>query len=65
MSEHGVFDGLEAAVIVHPGTDQTYIGGTSYATHPLQFTFLGKQPRADAPITASMPSTPSSISTAA
>lgn len=42
MSEHGVFDGLEAAVIVHPGTDQTYIGGTSYATHPLQFTFLGK-----------------------
>lgn len=42
MSEHGVFDGLEAAVIVHPGTDKTYIGGTSYATHPMQFTFLGK-----------------------
>ena len=42
MSEHGVFDDLEAAVIIHPGTDQTYIGCTSYATHPLQFTFLGK-----------------------
>lgn len=42
MSEHGVFDGLDAAVIVHPGTDKTYIGGTSYATHPMQFTFLGK-----------------------
>ncbi len=42
MSEHGIFDHLEAAVIVHPGTDKTYIGGTSYATHPLQFTFLGK-----------------------
>ncbi|WP_287771693.1 amidohydrolase [Megasphaera sp.] len=42
MSEHGVFDDLHAAVIVHPGVDKTYIGGTSYATHPLQFTFLGK-----------------------
>ena len=42
MSEHGVFDALHAAVIVHPGVDKTYIGGTSYATHPLQFTFWGK-----------------------
>ena len=42
MSEHGVFDGLDAVVIVHPGTDKTYIGGTSYATHPMQFAFLGK-----------------------
>lgn len=42
MSEHGIFDGLDAAVIVHPGVDKTYIGGTSYATHPVEFTFLGK-----------------------
>ena len=42
MSEHGVFDGLDAAMLIHPGSDKTCIGGTSYATHPLQFTFLGK-----------------------
>lgn len=42
MSEHGVFDGLDAAMLIHPSSDTTCIGGTSYATHPLQFTFLGK-----------------------
>lgn len=42
MSEQGVFDRLDAAVIIHPGSDKTCIGGTSYATHPLQFVFLGK-----------------------
>lgn len=42
MSAHGVFDKLDAAMLIHPGSDKTCIGGTSYATHPLQFTFLGK-----------------------
>lgn len=41
MSEAGVFDGLTAALICHPGSDTTF-GGTSYATHPLQITFKGK-----------------------
>lgn len=40
MAEDGVFDGLRAALIVHPG-DGNYIGGTSYATHPLKITFYG------------------------
>lgn len=42
MSDAGVFDGLNAALIMHP-SDKTAIGGTSYATHPLQFTFTGKE----------------------
>ena len=59
MSEHGVFDALHAAVIVHPGVDKTYIGGTSYATHPLQFTFWGKSAMSPIrSITASTPSMP-------
>ena len=41
MSQAGVFNGLDAALICHP-SDVTAIGGTSYATHPLQLTFLGK-----------------------
>jgi len=41
MAEDGVFDGLRAALIVHPG-DGNYIGGTSYACHPLQVTFYGQ-----------------------
>ncbi|WP_027397753.1 amidohydrolase [Anaerovibrio lipolyticus] len=41
MSEAGLFDGLTAALICHPGCDTTF-GGTSYATHPLQITFKGK-----------------------
>lgn len=41
MSEAGVFDGLGAALICHPGSETTF-GGTSYATHPLQITFKGK-----------------------
>lgn len=40
MAEDGVFDGLTAALIVHP-SDSNCIGGTSYATHPLQVTFRG------------------------
>lgn len=42
MSDHGVFDDLDAALIIHPGSDKTMIGGTSYATHPMEFTFTGK-----------------------
>lgn len=41
MSDAGIFDGLTAALICHPGSDTTF-GGTSYATHPLQITFRGK-----------------------
>ena len=41
MSEAGIFDGLTAALICHPGSDTTF-GGTSYATHPLQITFKGR-----------------------
>ncbi len=42
MSAHHVFDSLTAALIIHPGEDKTTLGGTSYATHPLEFTFTGK-----------------------
>lgn len=42
MSDHGVFDSLDAAVIIHPGIDKTMIGGTSYASHPLEFVFSGQ-----------------------
>ena len=41
MVADGVFDGLTAALIVHPA-DGNYVGGTSYATHPLQVTFHGR-----------------------
>ncbi len=41
MADAGVFDGLTAALIVHP-SDGNYIGGTSYATHPLKVTFRGR-----------------------
>jgi len=41
MAADGIFDGLTAALIVHPG-DGNYIGGTSYATHPLKVTFHGR-----------------------
>lgn len=41
MAERGLFDKLDAAFICHPGSETTF-GGTSYATHPLRITFLGK-----------------------
>jgi len=41
MAADGVFDGLTAALIVHP-SDGNCIGGTSYATHPLKVTFRGR-----------------------
>ena len=42
MADRGMFDDVAAALIIHPD-DKTAIGGSSYATHPLQFTFLGKE----------------------
>lgn len=41
LAAAGVFDGLRAAMIVHP-SDGNYLGGTSYASHPLQVTFRGR-----------------------
>lgn len=41
MAADGVFDGLAAALIVHPA-DNNQLGGTAYATHPLQVTFSGR-----------------------
>lgn len=41
LSEMGCFDGYDGILICHP-SDVTAIGGTSYATHPLQVTFNGK-----------------------
>lgn len=41
MAEDGIFDDFTAALIVHP-SDCNAIGGTSYATHPLQVTFHGR-----------------------
>ncbi len=40
MAADGIFDGLAAALIVHPA-DGNYLGGTSYASHPLRVTFHG------------------------
>lgn len=41
MAERGLFDGLNAALLFHPSSENA-LGGTSYATHPLRITFLGK-----------------------
>lgn len=41
MAADGVFDNLTAALIVHPA-DNNNLGGTAYATHPLQVTFHGR-----------------------
>jgi amidohydrolase len=41
MAADGVFDGLTAALIVHPA-DSNSVGGTSYASHPLRVTFRGR-----------------------
>ena len=40
MAAEGIFDDLTAALIIHPASGN-YIGGTSYATHPLLVTFHG------------------------
>ena len=42
IAESGFFDDVDAALIIHPD-DKTSIGGTSYASHPLQVNFIGKE----------------------
>ena len=42
ISDRGFLDDVDCALIIHPD-DKTTIGGTSYATHPLEFTFIGKE----------------------
>jgi len=45
MTEAGVFSNIDAAFIAHPG--QTYsLGGTSWASHPIEITFHGKSAHA-------------------
>lgn len=41
FAEQGVFDELDAAMMVHP-SDKTIESGTSMALYPLQFTYTGK-----------------------
>lgn len=41
MADAGMFDDVSAALIIHPDS-RTSIGGTSYATHPLEIAFIGK-----------------------
>lgn len=41
MAEAGLFNGYDAALIIHPGGDNE-VGGTSLATHPLEVTFYGR-----------------------
>ena len=41
LAAAGVFDGLTAAMIIHPA-DGNYLGGTSYASHPLKVVFRGR-----------------------
>lgn len=41
FAEQGVFDELDAAMLVHPG-DKTVKSGTSMALYPLQFRYKGK-----------------------
>lgn len=41
MAADGVFNGLTAALIIHPA-DSNCMGGTSYASHPLRITFRGR-----------------------
>lgn len=42
IAENGFFDDINAALIIHPD-DKTSIGGTSYASHPLEVSFIGKE----------------------
>lgn len=41
MAADGVFDDLTAVMIIHPD-DGNYLGGSSYASHPLSVTFHGR-----------------------
>jgi amidohydrolase len=45
MADAGVFEGLDAAFIAHPGQRNT-LGGASWASHPLEITFRGRSAHA-------------------
>lgn len=45
MAEAGVFHDIDAAFIAHPGQVDS-LGGTSWASHPLEITFYGKSAHA-------------------
>ncbi len=47
MSEQGVFDTIDVAMIVHP-SDQSYVSGESLAMDAIQFAFSGKASHAAA-----------------
>jgi len=47
MCEAGVFDDLDAAMLVHPGS-RTSVGGSSLASHPLEIEFFGRAAHAAA-----------------
>jgi len=42
MVQEGAFQGIDAALIAHPGQRSGVGGGTSWASHPLEITFHGK-----------------------
>ncbi len=41
MADRGVFDHIDAAFLAHPGV-RNGVGGTSWASHPVELTFIGK-----------------------
>jgi len=45
MTEAGAFDDIDAAFIAHPG-QRNSLGGSSWASHPLEITFHGKSAHA-------------------
>lgn len=45
MTEAGTFAGIDAAFIAHPG-QRNSLGGSSWASHPLEMTFYGKSAHA-------------------
>lgn len=49
IADSGYFDDITACLIIHPD-DKTTIGGTSYASHPLEVSFLGKEAHIADPI---------------
>lgn len=46
MAEKGVFDGIDAAFIAHPGQRDSVGGGTPWASHPIEITFHGRSAHA-------------------
>lgn len=49
IADSGLFDDVSACLIIHPD-DKTTIGGTSFATHPLEISFLGKEAHVADPV---------------